>query len=554
MLGQIVSTAIAGRFFDSAALSVIGVVLPVHYAYSVLGAVCGVGGVVVCGRLVGQREYEKAGSAFALVYLLIVALWLIAAAVLLPSTETIAAALGANDAVMASAREFIRVYAVGGVGVMLVFPAYNFLRFDGRNTAVMGVFFGVAALNILLDVVFLFIFRTGVVGIAYATVIGNGAFGLLGGLLLVFKSDNLKIAKPNKLLRRAKDIIVSGSPGAMEYFGMFLCALAINNLLSAKFGAETLGQYKIVDSMNSAALCVIWGVSGALTSFVGVLLAERDTKSIKQLLSFALKWGAASIVAVTVFAAAFARPVAAIFGSAEAESAVRIFALSLPLSMLNNIIAYTFLASKRIAYANIMLTIKLFAGVVLFAYPLSAIFGMNGIWFAFPAAEALALVFVLAVSAFSRRKNDDLMRIFLIDLSAEKNSTYKAFTVMPSPESIVACTTGIEEYSDVNGLSPKDTNRINLALEELLTVISARSEPENISVRMSIHEDIIILRFRDSGVQFDPVIYAKDADEEAQMDVMGILMILKLAINVDYRRTFGVNNTTIILRKSGGGN
>jgi hypothetical protein len=57
---------------------------------------------------------------------------------------------------------------------------------------------------------------------------------------------------------------------------------------------------------------------------------------------------------------------------------------------------------------------------------------------------------------------------------------------------------------------------------------------------------------RNGGKHFNPVEYVKNAGEAEEAEVMGIKMILALARNVDYRNTFGINNTTILLEKRGG--
>jgi len=90
---------------------------------------------------------------------------------------------------------------------------------------------------------------------------------------------------------------------------------------------------------------------------------------------------------------------------------------------------------------------------------------------------------------------------------------------------------------------------ISLAIEEMLVVIFENSQATSANVRVLYvpENKIIVLRVRNGGKLFCPVSFAEKAGPEAAMEVMGINMILKLALNVDYRSTFGVNNTTIII-------
>lgn len=57
---------------------------------------------------------------------------------------------------------------------------------------------------------------------------------------------------------------------------------------------------------------------------------------------------------------------------------------------------------------------------------------------------------------------------------------------------------------------------------------------------------MIVLRFRHGGCPFNPIKYAEEAGEDKLMDVIGLKLIIKVALMVDYRSTFGINNTIIV--------
>jgi Na+-driven multidrug efflux pump len=547
-----VSAIIAGRLLTGAALSVIGVALPVYYAYAALGAMVGVGATAVCANLIGQREFAKVHQTYTLSYIL---LFLFAIALTLPIlmfTDPVLRLLGATPDIFAETKEYVSALGAGGVLVMLVYPAYNLLRFDGRNFAAAAVFFMMAGLNILLDFVFLLGLKSGVSGIAVAMVLSSGAAGIFGNALLLKKSENLKIARPEPgSIGLARRVIWAGSPSAMEYLCFLLTALFINNILSSRFGSSALSVFKVVDSVDTFSLAVIWAIAGPLVTFAGVFLAERDTSSVKQLLTLAFKWGGPIVLAITVCCFVFSTRVAALFGVAgpAAQAAVRIFSLHLPMSLLLNIVIYLYMANHRAALANLIIASK-FILVVAFASPLTNTFGLTGVWHSFWISEVITILLICAVGMALCRKNKDLTRFFLIDLSAERQGAYKAFIVPATYESISECAAGILDFSEANALSAGEAMRISLALEELLVVITENCKPDHVNVRILIIGDTIIISLRNTGAKFNPVEYARNAEGDKEMDVMGINIILKLAVSVDYRNTFGVNNNIIVLRKN----
>jgi hypothetical protein len=158
------------------------------------------------------------------------------------------------------------------------------------------------------------------------------------------------------------------------------------------------------------------------------------------------------------------------------------------------------------------------------------------------------------MSFFYRRKIKCLSFLFLVDREAElKGGVYKSFSVGNSVEGITKSSEGITEFCEQNGLGTRLTMAISLVIEEILVVIRARSlagdNRATMNVRVLIEGDTVILRVRNGGKVFSPVDYVKNAGKEEEAEVMGIKMILALALNIDYRHTFGVNNTTILLKR-----
>jgi Na+-driven multidrug efflux pump/anti-sigma regulatory factor (Ser/Thr protein kinase) len=551
-IGQIISAVIAGRYLSADTLSVITLTLPIYYAYMAMGALLGAGCTTVCARLTGQGDFEGCHRAFTLTYILNIALAVILSAVLLLFMDPIVGLLGAAPEIAGDVKSYAIIMCVGGGLLISVYPAYTLLRFDGKNVASAIVFLTMAAVTVSLDILLLFVFHMGVEGVAVAICAGGGTGGALGAFLLFARSKNFRAARlRGDTLRLIKDIFVCGSPGAMETVCVLFCMLLLNNLLSASFGVPALLSYKVVDSVNSFALVIIWGLAGAIVPFAGVFGAERDTKSIRQLLIVSLRLGLVFVLVYTVACLLLPTRIAGLFGVSgkPAADAVRIFAFSLPLSLLNHIIIYLYQACRRTLLANVLFAGRLLVWVVLVAYPLSARIGVRGVWHSFWIAEVLTLLTAALLSCIVRRGDRNLLPLLLLDVSAERQGTYKSFSVQPTTEGITESAERITEFCDANGLAAKQTMAISLAIEEMLVVTLEHSMPESINVRVLIVEDdnIIVMRIRNGGKLFNPVDYVEKAGEMEALEVMGVKIILKLAASVDYRNTFGVNNTTIII-------
>jgi hypothetical protein len=141
------------------------------------------------------------------------------------------------------------------------------------------------------------------------------------------------------------------------------------------------------------------------------------------------------------------------------------------------------------------------------------------------------------------------MKVLLLDLSGDRHGKYESFSVLPENESISRASEGINEFCENCEVNAKTTMALSLAIEEMLVVISGKCTPKYMNVRVLVDEKkrVVVLRIRNDGMLFNPVDYALKASGEEELDVMGVKLIMKMALSVDYRSTFGVNNSTIIL-------
>jgi Na+-driven multidrug efflux pump len=568
--GQIVSAIIVGRLLESAALSVMAVALPIQFMFCAVGALLGVGGTVVCARAIGTGRFDECHRTFTIVYLLTVLAAAVLAVVLLCFLDPLVRFLGAGPEIFEDTRRYTAVLIKGGVFFMSIYPVYNLLRLDGRTGTAAAVFFVQAVVIVILSLVFLVVFRWGVEAVALASATGAAAAGISGAALLFAGSKNFHFtlsvfSKTHRsdFPRITGSIIVAGSPNALESLCIMGYSVVLNKLLARSFGLPALSSFKLIDSFNTFALVFIHAVSGPVVQFVGVFSAEKDSKSIRQLLAQVFKWGILFILVFTAGSVIFAPELARLFGMASPETlavavpAIRLFALSLVPALINNILTCVYQGGNRTLMANALTVSRLFFWIVLVAPLLSGWIGVTGVWHSFWIAEVLSLLLIAGMSFFYYRGGKYLSLLFLVDREAELTGVYKSFSVKNSTEDIIQSSAGITEFCEQNNLGARLTMAVSLAVEEMLVVIRARSLADDgratMNVRVLIEENTVTLRVRNGGKHFSPAEYVKNAGEAEEAEVMGIKMILALARTVDYRNTFGINNTTILLEKRNGG-
>jgi Na+-driven multidrug efflux pump/anti-sigma regulatory factor (Ser/Thr protein kinase) len=553
--GQIIITAVIGITLGQEELSVIAITLPIYYIYATAGALLGVGGTTVCARLIGAREFNESQRAFTAVYLLTVLIAAVITGVILVFAPQIAGLLGvsASMSIYTDVLGYIRVLALGGVFIMSIYPAFNLLRLDGRNLAVIAIFAVMSAVNISAGIVLVLVLQTGVIGAAAATVTGAAAAGVTGAVLLHKGSKNFSFisAWVKSFKKLTGEIISAGSPSALENLCILVRTIALNLIIVRTIADLTaLPALKIIDSANGVALVFIAGASGSLIAFAGVFSVEKDNKSIRQLILSAFKWGGSLSVVFMIICLLFPQQTAALLGMSggSAGEAIRIFAVSLPLSLTNNIIICLYQASRRTAAANLLTLGRSLIWLVIAAAVLSQSIAAAGIWHSFWIAEVLTFISAVFISLVYRKNNKYLSPLFLLDTQPEVNGKFKSFSVLNTLEDIAASAAGIGEFCDLNDLPAKKAMAISVSIEELLVSIhehGLNAPNASISVRLLIYEDMVIMRIRNCGKRFNPIEYYRSNPGESGS--LGIKMVLGLAEKVHYSATFGVNNITVVI-------
>lgn len=568
VIGQIANTIIVGKVLGAEALSIISLVVPIYYIFATIGNLFGIGGSVVCSSLMGEGKYDKSHKAFTVTYIANTVISLLFSVVTIACLPWLLRLLGTTDALFNDVYNYSIVMIIGGVFTSGVYLAFNFLRLDGRYRSSMMVFIIMAIVNVSFDLLFTIVMKTGIVGISIATSAGAAAAAIMGVVIFFTQSKNFLFVKVSfrEIISKAFNIIKVGSPGAVENICILLRSFTLNLILLTGFGALALSAFCVIGSVNAFALSIIAGAAGTIVPFISIFSAQKDTVSIKQVLKLALKISVFMTAVVSIVCIFFPGQIGAVFGMVNEQAqvfvkpAIILFGLSLIPAQVNSIFISLHLSNNQTKLANLLTLLRQFLLIVVFAVLLSKPFGINGVWYSFLAAELLTMV-VCAISHFViYKKNQQLSKWTLLDESAEKNGSYISFSVANSVTSVMENVEKISEFCEKNELSPKRTMLISLSLEEMLNSIRVHSLGNNLelemSVRIIIYNNILVMRIRNGGKLFNPIDYYKEMQKENENDVdamlsladsLGIKMIIDSCDVVDYRTTFGINNLTVIL-------
>ena len=285
--------------------------------------------------------------------------------------------------------------------------------------------------------------------------------------------------------------------------------------------------------------------------------------SIRTTMKMAFQSGIGIIVAVTMVLVIFPQQICRMFGIQEGEvlalsaAALVCYALSLALSMVNNIFIFLFFTTGRNLLANAITFSRAFGFVTVFAMLFSRAGFLMGVWSCFILAEAAAFLVMLMWVGGVCIRNNKFSGLYLLDRTYEDKGKYLSFSVPNKIEEAVDASIKINAFCKENQLDGKTAMMLSLSLEEMLIIIFDHcfedKEIQYVDIRIFVIPGTVVLRMRNGGKIFDPVLYYEKKKEQAGSgvltdDSLGIRLIVKKADQVSFNRTFGVNNLSIVIK------
>lgn len=177
------------------ALTGVGLVLPIISLVMAFSYLFSTGGAPLCSISRGEGKIDLAEKILGTSMTMLILIGLALTAILYLFKRPMLYLLGASDATYPYANQYLSIYLIGVVFVMISLGMNSFINSQGfAKTGMLTVLIG-AILNIILDPIFIFVFSWGVRGAATATVISQGVSACWVLRFLVSKKAILRLKK-----------------------------------------------------------------------------------------------------------------------------------------------------------------------------------------------------------------------------------------------------------------------------------------------------------------------------------------------------------------------
>lgn len=265
MLYNIVDRIYIGHIPREGALALtgIGLCFPVLMLVMAFSCLIGMGGAPRAAIYMGKGENEKAQNILGncVTVLVIISFFLTAAFLLFG--EPLLFLFGASEDTIGYALPYMRIYVCGTIFVQFALGLNSFITTQGFATISMATVIIGAALNIILDPVFIYVCNMGVRGAALATILSQAVSAVWVVGFLCGKKTKLKIRRKDLSIKKEYILPVLAlgvSPFVMQSTES-LINISFNTSLSKYGGDMAVGAMTILTSVMQ----LVWMPLSGLT-------------------------------------------------------------------------------------------------------------------------------------------------------------------------------------------------------------------------------------------------------------------------------------------------
>ena len=400
---SIVDGFFVANYAGKTGFAAINLTFPAIMMIGSLGLMIGTGGGALVAKIKGEGYPQKANRVFTMLVQFGLALGVVLGIVLAVAAPTVARWLGADEPMMEECITYIRLNMIGMPGFVLqcAFQSFYMAAERPQMGTLMSIVAGVT--NIVLDAVLVWGLGLGVTGAAIATAAGCTVGGLYP--LFYFSSrrnrGTLRIT-PTRMIWAY--IGKACSNGLSEYVGsiaMNIVTICYNLQLMRYLGEDGVSAYGVLMYIAFIFAAVFLGYNIGITPIIGYHYGARDIGEQRSLLRKSLVLIGVSGVLMTLSAELFANPLARIFVGYDAAltaltiRAMRFYMVAFLICGANMFVSALFTGLNNgvvSAVASFTRTLVLEMACV---WLLPSLFGIDGIWLAWPVAETLSLLLCL---------------------------------------------------------------------------------------------------------------------------------------------------------------
>ena len=400
--GLFVSNVVGKTAFAS-----INLIMPFLMVFGGIGFMIGTGGSAIVARTLGEGDRERANRIFSMLIYVTVVVGVIFSAIGIAFLEPIARLLGADDAMMPYCLSYGRWNLIALTAFMLQNVFQSFLVTAEKPKIGLAVTVAAGCTNMVLDYLFVAVFRWGVAGAAVATGLSQCVGGVIPLVYFLLPQGKINTSCL-KLTRAGIDwnvlfhTVTNGSSELMSSISSSVVNMLYNKQLLRFEGENGVAAYGAIMYIHFIFVAIFIGYAIGSAPIIGYNYGSGNTDELKNMFRKSILFNLITGVCLAGLAISLSGLLTGIFVGydAELEALTRhgfcVYALAFTVCGINifGSSMFTALSNGLVSALISFLRTLLFQVTVVLVLPI--FFDVEGVW----ASVLVAEVFALCVTTF----------------------------------------------------------------------------------------------------------------------------------------------------------
>jgi putative MATE family efflux protein len=387
------------NFVGKTAFTAVNFAMPVLMILGSVGFMFGAGGSAIIAKTMGEGKREEAKKQFSMLVYVLIILSVLLAVLGFIFLRPILSILGAEGEMLDDCVLYGQIILFALPALILQFAFQSFFIAAEKPDIGLKVTVVAGVGNMVLDALFIAVFKLGIAGAALATAISQCSGGIIP--LIYFAKENptpLRLTKPTFHMGTLANACANGSSELLSNIAMSIVGMLYNVQLLKYAGEDGVAAYGVLMYVNMIFLAIFIGYSMGTAPVVSYHYGAANHAELQSLRKKSLIIIGISSLIMFLLAETLARPLSMIFSSYDEnlfDMTVRAF-LIYSFSFLFSGFAiwsssfFTALNNGVVSAIISFLRTLVFQVAAVLILPL--VLGLDGIWLSIVAAEVMAVI------------------------------------------------------------------------------------------------------------------------------------------------------------------
>ena len=405
-LYTIIDGIFVSRFVGQDALSAINITLPLSTLTWGIAIMFATGGSAIVAKKLGEGRPLEAKQNFTLIVLCATFIGIMLMILELTFLEPIIKFLGATDDLFPYCKQYISIITFfAPISILKSLFEYFMVTANNPKLGLINTLVGGFA-NIILDYVFIVVFKMGIAGAALATAIGMLIPSIIGIIYFLNKKNYLHFEKPTFDYKVLLQSAANGSSEMVTNLSSGVTTLLFNLMMIKYLGVDGVAAITIVLYAQFLLISVYLGFSSGAAPLISYSYGEQNSNELKKLIRYSYRFIFVASIMTFILSYVLAPVIIKIFTGETSDvyqitlNGFNLFSISFLTIGVNIFASAMFTAFSNGKISVLISTMRTLILVIIGIIILPPVLGVNGIWLTIPFAEIITLF----ISVFLTKK------------------------------------------------------------------------------------------------------------------------------------------------------